>query len=68
MSYRRAWLLMHSLNSGLRNPALISVKGGSGGGGASVTAVGRSLVKAYRQTESECLRRIQSRFGKFVRA
>jgi molybdate transport system regulatory protein len=67
MSYRRAWLLMHSLNAGLRAPALVSVKGGRHGGGASVTATGRTLVKAYRQTEAECLRRIQGRFASFVR-
>ena len=68
MSYRRAWLLMHSLNSGLRTPALLSVKGGRHGGGASVTAVGRSLVKTYRQSEAECRRRVRSRFARFVRA
>mgnify|MGYP001203866307 CR=1 FL=1 len=67
MSYRRAWLLMHSLNDALRDPALISVKGGRKGGGASVTHAGKSLVLAYRRTEAEGLRRVRRSLGKFVR-
>ena len=68
MSYRRAWLLMRSLNSGLRSPALVSVKGGRNGGGAAVTVAGRALVKAYRQAEADCLRRERSSLGRFARA
>ncbi len=67
MSYRRAWLLMRSLNSALRKPALVSLKGGRRGGGASLTAEGRSLVLAYRRVEADCLRRVSRSFGKFVR-
>ena len=67
MSYRRAWLLMRSLNEALQQPALVSLKGGRNGGGASVTPTGRSLVRAYRRTEADCLRRVRRSLGKFAR-
>jgi len=39
MSYRRAWLLMQSLNDSLIGPASIAAKGGPAmGGGANVDA------------------------------
>jgi molybdate transport system regulatory protein len=68
MSYRRAWLLMHSLNAALVKPAFVAVKGGRNGGGASLTPSGRSLVDAYRQTEAICLHRVRSNLGKYVHA
>ena len=67
MSYRRAWLLMRSLNAALDTPALVSVKGGRHGGGASVTAAGKLLVRAYRLAEEDCLRRVRRSLGKFMR-
>ena len=67
MSYRRAWLLMRSLNAALRAPALESAKGGRHGGGAALTSSGRALVRAYRRTEAECLARVRLRLGKFAR-
>ena len=67
MSYRRAWLLMRSLNNALREPALESAKGGRHGGGAALTHSGRALIRAYRRTETECLTRVRLRLGKFAR-
>jgi molybdate transport system regulatory protein len=67
MSYRRAWLLMRSLNSALRKPALVSAKGGRSGGGTTLTPAGRSLVKAYRLAEADCLRRVRRSIGRFAR-
>ena len=67
MSYRRAWLLMRSLNEALREPALESAKGGRHGGGAALTDTGRSLVRAYRSTEADCLARVRLRLGRFAR-
>lgn len=67
MSYRRAWLLMRSLNAALGEPALVSVKGGRRGGGTSVTATGKLLVRAYRLAEDACLHRVRRSLGKFVR-
>lgn len=51
MSYRRAWLLLDELNRSLRKPATEAVKGGSRGGGSTLTAAGRQLIALYRGIE-----------------
>jgi molybdate transport system regulatory protein len=53
MSYRRAWLLIDELNHIFRHPVVATRLGGSTGGGAALTAFGRSLVRHYRDMESE---------------
>ena len=52
MSYRRAWLLVDSLNRCFRAPVVTSQAGGQHGGGASLTEFGQSLVHHYRAVES----------------
>jgi molybdate transport system regulatory protein len=51
MSYRRAWLLLDDINGMFDNPATTTSVGGSGGGGARLTDLGREIVKAYREIE-----------------
>lgn len=53
LSYRRAWLLLDSLNKSFDTPATISAVGGTGGGGATVTAFGLLLIERYRALESQ---------------
>jgi molybdate transport system regulatory protein len=53
MSYRRAWLLIDSLNQSFRKPLVTTQLGGSGGGGAVLTVFGRQIVKHYRAMEAE---------------
>jgi molybdate transport system regulatory protein len=53
MSYRRAWLLVSSLNSAYTEPVVISATGGKGGGGAQVTTFGASLIAHYRALERD---------------
>ncbi len=53
MSYRRAWLLISSLNAAFDEPATVAVTGGKGGGGARVTAFGAGLITLYRSLETE---------------
>ena len=43
MSYRRAWQLLDSLNSSFRERAVLTQKGGRGGGGAALTPLGEEL-------------------------
>ena len=52
MSYRRAWLLIDSMNAEFDTPVVSASVGGRGGGGAKVTSFGRGLIEAYRQLES----------------
>jgi molybdate transport system regulatory protein len=71
MSYRRAWLLLDSVNRSFTVPATVNStggRGGGGGGGAEITAFGILLIERYRTVErklngiaSEYLREIGSR-------
>jgi molybdate transport system regulatory protein len=54
MSYRRAWLLIDSVNTMFAEPAITTKIGGYGRGGASLTDFGKSLIDHYRSFESEC--------------
>ena len=47
MSYRRAWLLVDTMNRCFREPVVDSATGGPGGGGASVTRFGRAVLARY---------------------
>jgi molybdate transport system regulatory protein len=51
MSYRRAWGLLDDLNHTLAEPVARASAGGTGGGGAQLTAFGRRLIAAYRAVE-----------------
>lgn len=51
MSYRRAWLLLHALNTNFDEPVAIAKTGGRAGGGATLTPFGRNLVASYRALE-----------------
>lgn len=56
MSYRRAWLLLDSLNRAFREPLATASVGGRGGGGVRVTAFGRKVVAEYRRFEADVQR------------
>lgn len=49
--YKRAWLLIDSLNQGFGRPLVETATGGKGGGGASLTPLGQQLVAAYDALE-----------------
>ena len=52
MSYKRAWILVDSLNATFRQPLVLATKGGAGGGGARLTPLGEHLLAAYRALEA----------------
>lgn len=52
MSYRRGWLLLHSMNEGFSQPVAEMSVGGKDGGGARLTDFGQRLVADYRAFES----------------
>ena len=51
ISYRRAWLLLDSLNRSFAMAATVNSVGGRGGGGAEVTPFGVLLIERYREVE-----------------
>ena len=52
MSYKRAWMLVESLNAMFRAPLVERARGGAGGGGAALTDTGRQVLALYRQIEA----------------
>lgn len=57
MSYRRAWQLVDEMNGVFNEPVVTSQAGGQKGGGALVTALGRSIIKRFRHFEHQALTR-----------
>ena len=53
MSYRRAWSLLKSTEKRCGEPLVETSRGGSDGGGARVTELGRRLLDAYRHVETD---------------
>ncbi len=68
MSYRRAWMLVNALNQTFRMPVVETRGGGVGGGGASLTAFGTSLVSDYRAMEQDARDALARRLSKLERA
>jgi molybdate transport system regulatory protein len=61
MSYRRAWLLINSLNTSFQDPVIVSSTGGTGGGGARLTEFGERLLESYRALERDITELSQER-------
>ena len=60
MSYRRCWELVSIMNAQFVEPLVVSVKGGSNGGGAELSAVGIDVLKRYRTMERRAKKAIAS--------
>jgi len=53
MSYRRAWLLVDTMNQCFKSPVVETLTGGKAGGGAAITDFGREVLRRYRQMEAK---------------
>lgn len=53
MSYRRAWLLVDTMNRNFRSPVVAAESGGSHGGGTALTPTGTAAVRLYREAEAK---------------
>lgn len=51
MSYKRAWSLVEQMNAAFAPPLVDSSRGGTGGGGATVTPAGRQVLHHYEALE-----------------
>lgn len=56
MDYKRAWLLVDSLNRAFLTPVVERTIGGVGGGKAVLTEFGEELLSRYRGFETEAAR------------
>ncbi len=53
MSYRRAWLLVQSVNEAAGEPLVVAATGGTHGGGAQLTEQGRWAVALFRELQGQ---------------
>jgi len=51
MSYKRAWMLVETMNRAFRDPLVDSTRGGAKGGGARLTEAGETVLANYRKLE-----------------
>jgi molybdate transport system regulatory protein len=49
MSYKRAWMLLDSINQAFTEPVVTAAPGGAGGGGAVLTPFGAEVLERYRR-------------------
>jgi molybdate transport system regulatory protein len=52
MSYKRAWLLVDSMNRCFAEPLVISTRGGNTRGGASLTSTGERVLASFRRAQA----------------
>ncbi len=52
MSYRRAWLLVDTMNRCFARPVVEAEAGGKRGGGTALTPLGVEIVQRYRRAEA----------------
>ena len=53
LSYRRAWSMVNTMNQCFKEPLVVSITGGKGGGGAQLTDVGQKIIQLYRKMEKK---------------
>lgn len=68
MSYRRAWVLIDEANRMFTRPLVVTSAGGTGGGGARLTDLGRDLVAAFRRIEALTRAAIEAELAPFEAA
>ena len=54
MTYKRAWLLIDTMNQGFGRPVVERSIGGRGGGGARLSSLGEALLRHYDDIERAC--------------
>ena len=67
MSYRRAWLLVDTMNQCFREPVVETLTGGQRGGGARVTALGHEVLRRYFDMDAKAAASVQKELAQFTR-
>lgn len=67
MSYRRAWLLIDTMNQCFREAVVDTATGGKGGGGAQITPFGKAALRSYRAMEAAAATSIAKRMSEFTK-
>jgi len=67
MSYRRAWLLVDTMNQSFKQVLVSTETGGQRGGGAHVTEFGQEVLKRYLAMEAKAANAVSGEMGEFVK-
>jgi molybdate transport system regulatory protein len=67
MSYRRAWLLVDTMNRCFHGNLIETATGGPGGGGAHITPLGREVLKRYRAMEAKAQASVRAEIDSFAK-
>lgn len=67
MSYRRAWLLVDTMNQCFKSPVVETLTGGQRGGGARVTELGHEVLERYVEMEAKASASVQKDLVAFTR-
>ncbi|HEX7953458.1 MAG TPA: LysR family transcriptional regulator [Burkholderiales bacterium] len=66
MSYRRAWLLVDTMNQAFKSPVVVTLTGGKAGGGAAVTDFGREILQRYSAMETKASASVARELRRFA--
>ncbi|HTT07817.1 MAG TPA: LysR family transcriptional regulator [Gammaproteobacteria bacterium] len=66
MSYRRAWMLVDTMNRCFSAPLVAAATGGRRGGGAQVTPEGLDVLRRYRAMETRAMVAIRPDLSRFI--
>lgn len=67
MSYRRAWLLVDTMNQCFKSPLVETLTGGQHGGGARVTELGQDVLRRYLDMEAKAAESVKDELAQFTR-
>jgi molybdate transport system regulatory protein len=67
MSYRRAWLLVDTMNQCFKTPVVETLTGGQRGGGARVTEFGQDVLNRYRAMDAKAAASVRRDLAAFSR-
>lgn len=67
MSYRRAWLLVDTMNQCFKTPVVDTLTGGQKGGGARVTDTGHEVLQRYVEMEAKAAASVRKDLAEFMR-
>jgi len=66
MSYRRAWVLVDTMNRCFASDLVVTATGGKGGGGAEVSDLGLEVVRRYRDMEAKAAKSVEAEAQAFA--
>jgi molybdate transport system regulatory protein len=67
MSYRRAWLLVDTMNQCFKTPVVETLTGGQRGGGARITDLGHDVLTRYLAMDAKAAASVRRDLAAFSR-